>query len=58
MHLANVLAKRVGTGHVVTASDLDADPDALERLGLAAGRLPPMIDMVTHRLAETVERFG
>lgn len=58
VHVANVLAKRAGTGHVVTASDLDADPDALERLGLAAGRLPPLLDMVTHRLAETVERFG
>ena len=58
VHLANVLAKRVGTGSVMTASELDADPGALERLGFAAGRLPPMIEMVTHRLAETVERFG
>ena len=58
VHLANVLAKRVGTGHVVTVSDLDADPDALERLGLAAGRLPSLLDTVTERLAETVERFG
>lgn len=58
VHLANVLAKRAGTGHVVTPSDLDADPGALERLGLAAGRLPPLLDTVTRRLAETVERFG
>ena len=58
VHLANVLAKRVGTGTFVTASDLDADPDVLERLGLTAGRLPPLLDTVTHRLAETVQRFG
>ncbi len=58
VHVANVLAKRAGTGHVVTASDMDTDPDALERLGLSAGRLPPLLDTVTRRLAEAVERFG
>ena len=58
VHLANVLAKRVGTGYVATASDLDADPRALERLGLTAGHLAPLLDTVRHRLAETVERFG
>lgn len=58
VHVANVLAKRVGTGSVVTASDLDADPDALARLGLAAGRLPLLLDTLTRRLAEAVERLG
>lgn len=58
VHLANVLAKRVGTGHVATAADLDADPHALERLGLTSGRLPPLLDTVRDRLAATVERFG
>ncbi len=58
VHLANVLAKRVGTGHAVTVSDLDADPEVLERLGLAAGRLAPLLETVTQRLAESIERFG
>ena len=58
VHVANVLAKRIGAGYVATASDLDADPDALERLGLATGRLPQLLDTVTQRLAETIERFG
>ncbi len=58
VHLANVLAKRVGTGCVVTASDLDAEPEVLERLGLATGRLPALVQTVTERLAQTVERFA
>ncbi len=57
-HLANVLAKRAGTGHVAVPSDLDADPEVLERLGLAAGRLAPLLETVSSRLAEAVERFS
>jgi putative nucleotidyltransferase with HDIG domain len=58
VHVANVLAKRAGAGHVVTPSDLDAEPDALERLGLTAGRLSELEDTVRDRLALAVERFG
>ncbi len=57
-HVANVLAKRAGTGHVATPLDLDAQPDALKRLGLATGRLATLEDSVRDRLAQAVERFG
>jgi HD-like signal output (HDOD) protein len=58
VHVANVLAKRAGTGHVATPSDLDAEPDALKRLGIAAGRLAALEDTVRDRLAQAVEQFG
>ena len=57
-HVANVLAKRAGAGHVSAPADLDAEPDALDRLGLSAGRLSTILDTVTHRLAQAVEQFG
>ncbi len=57
-HVANVLAKRAGTGHVATPLDLDAEPDALKRLGLATARLATLENTVRDRLAEAVERFG
>ena len=57
-HVANVLAKRAGTGHVAMASDLNPEPESLERLGLAAGRLAKLEEKVKGRLDEAVARFG
>lgn len=58
VHVANVLAKRAGTGHVATPSDLDAEPDALTRPGIAGARLALLENTVRDRLARAVERFG
>lgn len=56
-HLANVLATRAGTGYAAAPSELEADPEALERLGLVPARLAALEDTVKERLARALEQF-
>lgn len=53
-HLANVLATRAGTGYAAAPSELEADPEALERLGLVPARLAALEDTVKGRLARAL----
>lgn len=58
VHVANVVAKRVGTGHVAAPADAVPDDASLERLQIKAEGLAGIEQDVQERLASTVSRFG
>ena len=58
VHVANVLAKRVGTGRIGVAQDNLIHPASLERLGLAAHALEACHATLVDRLATVEARYG
>lgn len=58
VHVANVLAKRVGTGHIEVPQDDQVHPPCLERLGLTQQALEACQPKLTDRLAAVESQYG
>ena len=58
VHVANVLAKRVGTGRIEVAHDDQVHPPCLERLGLANRALEGCQSALAERLATVESQYG
>lgn len=58
VHVANVLAKRVGTGVIENGQDNEVYPPCCERLGLARGLLDASEARLADRLAAVESRYG
>ena len=58
VHVANAIAKRVGTGHIEVAQDDEMHPPCLERLGLADETLESCQSKLADRLATVESQYG
>ena len=57
-HIANVVAKKVGTGTVASEQDLALNPGSLERLKLTPERFEDLVATVAKRLEAVLTRYA
>jgi len=58
VHVANIAAKRAGTGYAATDADLQVDPESMERLGITDERFALLSERVRERLEPVLAMYG